>query len=264
MLAGLALLGCDEKKAPVIPQQPATYTQAQKDIIEEYVYNCADTHHYHSLQYQQCLDAGIAKDSTIAYLWQQKAMPNFKGKEYEVGMVHLDKAVKYKPDRYLPYRAFIKCIFAKTYEAAITDFRACLELHGNSYVMDHTYKFYIALSYLQLDQFEKAEKIFKEDIQDQAEEWGVDGVHHLDLFYYGISKYEQEKYEEAIAQFDRALELYPTFSDVMYYKANALASLGRGEEAEVALEEAMREGKAGNTINEANSVYETYPYQVKW
>ena len=80
--------------------------------------------------------------------------------------------------------------------------------------MDHTYDFYIGLSYLQLNEFEKAEKIFKEDYSRQVKENGKDWLHHLDLFYYGISKYELRKYEEAIEIFDLALEIYPQFSDV--------------------------------------------------
>ena len=93
----------------------------------------------------------MKKDSTIAYLWQQKAMPLFKARKYEAGMIFLDKAVLYDEAEYLDYRAFIKCIFAKTYREAIIDFEKCKEKVGNSYVMDHTYDFHIALSYSAID-----------------------------------------------------------------------------------------------------------------
>ena len=179
-------------------------------------------------------------------------------------MEFIDKAVDYDPQRYLPYRAFIKCIFAKTYRAAITDFEECLERYGNSYVMDHTYKFHIALSYLQLNEFEKAESIFAEDIQEQREEWGEDGAHYLDLFYYGISKYEQGKYAEAIEVFDQALKLYPDFAEVQYYKSFSLLNLGKEEEAMPLFESARKNGLTGNTINEDNVIYEQYPYQLRW
>lgn len=235
--------------------------EQQEKIIEKYVYNCADTYSMFSLEYQACLDAGLKKDSTIAYLWQQKAMPYFKARKYEVGMEFIDKAVKYDPKAYLDYRAFIKCIFAKTYRSAIKDFEICLKNYGNRYVMDHTYKFHIALSYLQLNEFEKAEKIFAEDIENQAENnW----AHHLDLFYYGISKYEQQKWEGAITEFDKALEIYPKFSDVQYYKSIALSRLGKFEKAKNLYEKARENAKAGYTINEDNAIYETYPYQITW
>lgn len=214
-------------------------------------------------EWQDCLDKGLEKDSTISYLWQQKAMPLFKARKYEVGMKFIDKAVQYNPQKYLSYRAFIKCIFSKEYAAAIVDFKDAIEMHGNTYEMDHTYQFYIALSYLQLNEFEKAEAIFTEDIKDQDNEFD-DGAHYLDLFYFGITKYELGKYEEAIEQFDLALNTYPNFAEVLFYKGLCLARLEKEDEALSVLKEAVKEGKDNNTINEDNVIYEQYPYQMRW
>ena len=236
----------------------------QEAIIKEHVYDCADKINYTVMmkEYQDCLDAGLKKDSTIAYLWQQKAMPYFKAKKYAVGMPLVDKAVQYDEKRWLDYRAFIKCIFAKTYKEAIVDFEDCIKKFGNSYVQDHTYAFYIGISYLQLNEFEKAETIFKTDIEDQAKRMGE--AHFLDLFYYGISKYEQQKWEEAIVEFDKSLKQYPEFSDVEYYKAICLARLGKKEESSSLLAKAIKDAASGYTINEANAIYETYPYKVRF
>ena len=225
----------------------------QEAIIKEHVYDCADKINYTIMmkQYQDCLDAGLKRDSTIAYLWQQKAMPYFKAKKYTVGMSLVDKAVQYDEKRWLDYRAFIKCIFAKTYKEAIVDFEDCIKKFGNSYVQDHTYAFYIGISYLQLNEFEKAETVFKTDIEDQAKRFGEG--HYLDLFYYGISKYEQQKWEEAIVEFDKSLKQYPEFSDVQYYKAICLARLGKKEESGLLLAKAKKDATAGYTINEDNA-----------
>ena len=271
LLLSLILWSCEQGNSAesAIPSSEASVVspekkESQEAIIKEYHQECALNFPLYSQERQKCLDAGLEKDPTIAYLWQQKAMPLFKQRKYEAGMEFIDKAVEYDPQRYLPYRAFIKCIFAKTYRGAITDFEECLDRYGNSYVMDHTYKFHIALSYLQLNEFEKAESIFAEDIQEQREEWGEDGAHHLDLFYYGISKYEQGKYEEAIEEFDQALKLYPDFAEVQYYKSFSLMNLGKEEEAMPLFESARKNGLAGNTINEDNVIYEQYPYQLRW
>jgi tetratricopeptide (TPR) repeat protein len=210
------------------------------------------------------VDKGLAADSTIAYLWQQKAMPLFKQGKYEIGLEYIDKAVKYDRRQWQDYRAFIKCIFAKTYREAIKDFQECKEMFGNAYVMDHSYNFYIGLSHLQLNEFQQAENIFKKDFDDIIADKGKDWLHHLDLFYYGISKYEQKKFKEAIEIFDMALEIYPTFSDVQAYKAICLYKLGRKEEAMELNIQAELNGKAGNTINEDNALYERYPYQIRW
>lgn len=190
-------------------------------------------------------------------------MPYFKIKKYEVGMEHLDNAVEYDADRYQPYRGFIKCIFAKTYHEAIIDFKESIEKWGDHYVMDHTYSFYIGLSYLQLNEFDKAEIYFENTITEQEEE--SEEAHYLDLFYYAITKYELEKYKEAILYFDKALEQYPQFSEVIYYKALSLRELGKSvEEYQDLLKQASEFAEKGYTINEDNVIYEFYPYQVRW
>jgi tetratricopeptide (TPR) repeat protein len=233
----------------------------QKALIEEYLENCGNRLYYHAPEWQECLDAMLEKDSTVAYFWQQKAMPYFKARKYEAGMMFQDKAVAYDMKQ-LPYRAFIKCIFAKTYREAITDFEKSVQLYGNGYEMDHTYNFYIALSYLQLNEFAKAESILEQELKNTIDAKGVDNGHHLDLFYYGISKFEQKKWEEAIVVFDRALKIYPQFSDVKFYKSRCMSRIGNKEEAVRLYDEASADFKAGYTINEDNAVYELYPYQI--
>ena len=238
--------------------------QKQDSLIDIYLKNGAWKYPLYSSEWQSEIDKGLAIDSTIAYLWQQKAMPLFKQGKYELGMSYIDKAVKYDRQRWQDYRAFIKCIFAKTYKAAIKDFEDCKKRFGYGYVMDHTYDFHIALSYLQLNEFKKAEEIFKIDYEKQLIEHGEDWLHPVDLFYYGISKYEQGKYLEAIDIFDLALKIHTQFSDVQYYKAICLGKIGKTNEAQELMETAKINGKNGFTLNEDNAIYERYPYQVSW
>jgi len=253
------LWGCSEERSLAeIPIQISS--QAKQDsIIEKYLKQDAWQYGLYSKEYRDAIDQGLAADSTVAYLWQQRAMPLFKQGKYELGMSYLDKAVALKPERWQDYRAFIKCIFAKTYQAAIEDFQDCKAKFGNNYVMDHSYDFYIALCHLQLNEFQRAEQILKSEIGQQSE-----NLHYLNLFYYGISKYEQGRYKEAIDTFDEVLKLYPQFSDVQYYKAICLSKIDRKEEVKVLLQEAKLNSDKGYTINEDNAIYERYPYQVRW
>lgn len=253
----------ENSKEKEIPIQK-TNKKKQEGIVNEHLKNGAWRYQIYSQEWQDEIDKGLAKDSTIAYLWQQKANPLVKQGKYEIGIEYLDKAVKYDREKWQDYRAFIKCIFAKTYREAIEDFKDYKKRFGYGYVMDHTYDFYIGLSYLQLNQFKKAEKIFNEDYSRQINENGKDWLHHLDLFYYGISKYELRKYEEAIEIFDLALEIYPQFSDVQVYKAVCLRKLGKTEEAKIYDELAEKNGRQGFTIDEDNAIYERYPYQTRW
>jgi tetratricopeptide (TPR) repeat protein len=241
-----------------------TETKAKQDaIIKEFLEDGAWQHMMFSKEWQDNIDAGLKKDSTIAYLWQQKAMPYFKLRKCEIGMPFIDKAVQFDARRWQPYRAFIKCIFARTYKDAIIDFEDCVKKYGNNYEMDHTYGFYIGLCYLQLNEYEKAEKQFKEYNEDiYKNRQGLE--HHTALFYYGIAKYELQKWEEAIIVFDKALKIYPNFSDIKFYKAMCLMKINMQKEAMILLEEGKNDAEKGYTINEDNAIYEKYPYQVIW
>jgi tetratricopeptide (TPR) repeat protein len=236
--------------------------EKQQAIISEHLENGAWKYMMFSKEWNDNIDAGLKKDSTIAYLWQQKAMPYFKLRKYEIGMPLIDKAVLHDPMNYLDYRAFIKCIFAKTYKQAILDFEKCIAIKGNQYVQDHTYAFYIGISYLQLNEFKKAESVFEKDIAEQTKRMGE--AHFLDLFYYGISKYEQQKWEEAIVEFDKSLKQYPQFSDVKFYKAMCLMNQNKKEASFLLLEEGKKNAENGYSITEDNAIYEKYPYQVIW
>ena len=203
--------------------------KSQNQIIDKYYTNCAKTHSYtiSMNDWQQCLDKGLKQDKTIARLWQEKAMPYFKARKYEIGMKYLNKAVKYDKQRWLDYRAFIKCIFVKNYKSAIEDFNKASELLEDGYIMDHSYDFYLGLCYLGLTQYDKAEELFSNYVDKQFAEDGEQWINPTSLFYLGISLYELEKYEEAIVVFDRALILYNNFSDVKFYKSVCLMKLGR-------------------------------------
>ena len=237
----------------------------QEKIIDEYLINCAQKYNYtiNMKEWQDCLDEGLKKDSTIAYLWQQKAMPYFKARKYEVGMPFLDKAVQYDAERWQPYRGFIKCIFSKSYKDAIADLEDCKKKFGNGYVMDHSYGFYIAISYLQLNEFEKAENYLKNYVDEMFQK--RQGLEHpTALFYLGIAKYELGKYDDAITEFDKALKNFPNFPDAKFYKAICLLKQDKKEECQKLIDESKADYKLGYRLNEDNTIYEKYPYQVKW
>ena len=203
------------------------------------------------------IDSALAISPESAYMWQQRAMPLFKQKKYEIGMVYLDNAVKYNPNRYLDYRAFMKCIFSKNYTESIKDFQAAQTLKGNSFVMDHSCDFYIGLCYLQLNRLDSAEYFIKKTIEEEKktisdETW----IHFLHWFYLGIIKFEQEDYSTAVTYFDKTLKLYTRFSDAKYYKAICLENMQKEKEALSLMVEASENFEQGYTINEDNAIYE--------
>lgn len=235
-----------------------------EQVVKRYLENGAWRVRYFSPEYQLYIDSAIVQKPGMAYLYQQKAMPYFKLGKYELGLTFLDKAVELDSKSHIDYRAFIKCIFAKTYREAITDFQAAKKIKGeNGAVMDHSYDFYLGLCYLQLGDFATSLRYLESSIEMTRKRSGEDWIHPLDLFYAGIATQELDRHTEAIAYFDKALKAYPAFSDASYYKSLSLFRTGQTELAERTLNDCERDFKKGYTINEDNAIYEKYPYQIK-
>ena len=81
-------------------------------------------------------------------------------------------------------------------------------------------------------------------------------------FYIGIVQYEKELYSQSIESFNNCLEKYSQFSDAQFYKALCLQQQGNTKQALELLIMAQENLRLGYTINEDNSVYEMYPYQI--
>ena len=217
----------------------------------------------HSLEYQLYLDSALTIMPESAWLWQQKAMPLYKARKYQLGKPFLDKAVEYAPEKYLDYSGFMRCIFSKDYIKSISEFMRAKKEFGDGYVMDHTYNFYIGLDYLQLNKFSKAKEFLLLSKEQQFKDFPNDppqeACHYLDWYYLGIADFELGNYNEAIASFEMSLMVYENFAEALYFKGRSMTKLGNEEGAEWE-KKAFEYGD--NTINEDNVVYEIYPYQL--
>ncbi|QHS58478.1 tetratricopeptide repeat protein [Chitinophaga agri] len=235
-----------------------------KDSVERrFLSNGAYRHHYFAREWQIYLDSALAVLPDEASFWQQKAMPLFKQRKYEAGMVYLDKAVALDAAEYLDYRAFIKCIFQKNYQGAIADFNLAKKAGYHQGVMDHRYDFYLALSYLQLNDYVAAKAALLETIRSVEENTPSAPVHFLYYFYLGIISYETADYNTALDFFNKSLTQYPRFADAGYYKGLCLIRLHQGTAARESFTSSRKNFKEGYSIPEDNAVYEPYPYQVK-
>ncbi|WP_245574834.1 tetratricopeptide repeat protein [Aequorivita capsosiphonis] len=263
-LISTLILSCNQRNNIIQnSSEEVNYNVFERDSIVDHVMYSVNRLPINSEKRRVTLDSAIAEYPSIAYFQQQRAMPLYKQDKDELGKPFLEKAAKLDPQRYLDYKAFMECVFSQNYRDAISDFEKYLEMFGEGYVMDHTYYFYMGISYLQLNEFEKGKIYLDKSIAQIVAESGQDWVHHLDLMYLGIANLELNDYENAIKAFDEALVKYPSFGDVKFYKAICLFKLGNVEEANKLLEDAKEDVLAGNTINEDNVIYERYPYQVR-
>jgi tetratricopeptide (TPR) repeat protein len=238
--------------------------QTKKESIDSFKTSCEKINYFYQMQdYQSCIDNILKKDSTVAYLWQRKAMPYFKARKYQIGMKYLDKAVFYDKSNWLPYRAFIKTIFSKEYDKAIIDLDECIKSYSNGYVMDHTYTFYKSLCYLQMNEFEQAKNQMEIAITKNKTQ---NVEHHIEYFYMGVINYELNNYDESLEYFNKAINIYKEFSDAIAYKTTLEYLLRKISYESYIIEhnKAKEFHKNGHKFNESNTVHELYPYQIKF
>lgn len=257
ILCMLAMHGFNQINAQETPMN-------QDEIIEKYLKNGAWNHHYLTKEWADWIDKGIEEDSTIAYLWQQKALPYWKQKKYQLAIGFYNKAVTLDRKNWLSRRGFLKCIFAKDYLGAISDFEAYKKDFGSTYEQDHSLDFYIGICYLQLNQFDQALNILYNNIEEQTLKYGEDWPPYLDRYYLAIAYFEKDEYKKAIHQLDLVLKIYPNFSDAQFYKSICLHYLGENEEAVNLMTLGKSNFNLGYTFNEDSNPYENYPYQITW
>ena len=238
--------------------------EKQQAIIDTYLKQGAYQYHYLLQGWQTWIDKGLNQDSTIAYLWEMKALPYWKTQKYDLGISCYNKAVPFDRERNLGRRGYLRCVFQKNYKEAIIDMQAAGKEFGYGYQNDHSYQFYIALCYLQLNEFNMAEQILKKDFDKSIKDHGENWIHYLDLFYMGIIQYELKNYDTAINYFNKSITSYKQFSDAKYYKGLCLLEKGDRTSAIALMTEAKKDFENGYSINEDDSFYEPYPYKVNW
>lgn len=66
----------------------------QEAIFTKYLTQGAYKYHYTQHGWQENIDLALAQDSTLAILWQNKALPYWKTKKYDLAIACYNQAVK--------------------------------------------------------------------------------------------------------------------------------------------------------------------------
>jgi len=237
----------------------------QDSLIEKYIQNGAEKlpYLYNDPTWGLYFDSIITLCPNIASAYQLKAIPFIKNGDYAKAFPLEDKAVELDPKRWTGYRGFLKCIFTKDYEGAITDFQKAQQLLPNGFEMDHTYLFYEGLCNLELGNYSEAEKNLKQDISIQSGgnlENEVE-VHFNTLLYVGILYYEMGDNKNAKEYLLKCLNKYKELPEANYY----LALVYKRENNTGLKDKYLQIAKqtiGQYTNNEDNLYYVNYPHQI--
>jgi tetratricopeptide (TPR) repeat protein len=260
-LLALARLGSGQS-APAKLAASCGSKHYQDSLVTRYIENGAHKYSYNDPRWAQCCDSLLAICPNVAYAYQQKAVPLIKDAKYAEAFALENRAAELDPQTWLAYRGFLKCIFTKDYEGAISDFQQVARLKPGSREMDHTYPFFEGLCNLELGNYQRAEANFKEDIRQQKGPGGQQAVHFNTLFYVGVLYLEMKNYAQAQRYLAQCLKAYPQHPEANYYLGLTEQAKGDREAARRYLLAAQKALASGYRLNEDNIYYANYPRQI--
>lgn len=233
------------------------HAQKGKQFFLDKAWNYPQT----STQFRTVLDSALKAYPNDAQLWREVATSYFKSGMYSQAMKYIDRAVELDPKRWLGYRAFMKCVFMKDYAHAITDFKTAIALKHSIYEMDHTFYFYMGISYLKTSRLDSANYYMQLSVETQKPQ-DKKNVHYVDWHYWGLICLHQKNDSQALQYFDNALEQFSNFPDALYYKATLLLHEKKKADATALLQAAEKALLSGYHLNEDNEIYVNYPFQI--
>lgn len=258
-----ALIGYSQKTNATTSVCDCSNKKIKDSLVEKYLEHGAEKYSYNSPSWQLYCDSLIAICPNIAVAYQLKAIPFIKYGEYEKAFLLEDKAVELAPKEFTAYRGFLKCIFTKDYEAAISDFMKAQELVPNSYEMDHTCFFYQGLCFLELGNYLKCEENLKQDIFIQNKGDTNKTVHFNSFFYLGVLYYEMKKFTLAKENLLKCIKIYNNHPDANFYLALVFGAteneLLRNKHLLIARDAIKKQ----YTFGEDNVFYANYPHQIR-
>jgi tetratricopeptide (TPR) repeat protein len=224
--------------------------------------NVFRNHSYTTQAYQAACDSLLSLCPGWDNVYQMKAMPFIKKGRAAEAYFWLDKAVALNPAEHLDYRAFLKCIFTKDYAGALDDFIEAEKLRPGGGLMDHSYRFYIALCHIGLGNISTARSMLDEIAKEQ--ETRFKNAHFNTYFYQGLAHYlAGDGVVRAEQAFSRCLAIHPHHPDAHFYMGRVLlAQEGRKEKALSHFQECISAIKEGYTNSEDQEPYVRYPYEV--
>lgn len=260
----IALCGCKSHHPATAVNIDCGNTHTKDSLINRFIDSGAERllNLYNNPAWESYCDSLIALCPGIAAAYQLKAVPYIKNGAYEKAFALVNKAVELDPRSYTAYRGFLKCIFTKDYEGAITDFQKAQQLTPNGGEMDHTYKFYEGLCNLELGNYAAAEGNLDDDISIQTGNNPKETPHFNSFLYKGILYYEMKRFAGAKEYLQKCLTIFKQLPEANYYLALAYKNTRQPALAKKYLEIAKQSIIDGYSMNEDNLYYAYYPHQV--
>lgn len=215
--------------------------EERKDLSREYT-QLAKLLPRGSTKNMRLLDKAVIIDPNNDLAWRELALPYLYTGMIKEWNEHMTKAVEINPEEWQAWRGYQKLYFFRDYSGALFDFDATDTLTKNSvdYPQNISVDYLRGLCYLGLQQYDQSTLYFNKYIDDETLKVGDKYVDETAFLYLGIIANYEERYEEAIEYFNRAIAYERGPADVDYHKARALLKIGKIDEAQEFLHNAKK------------------------
>ena len=174
-------------------------------------------------------------DSTDADLWREFGTARVKRGILDEMDYWYGGAVDRKPEKWAGFRGYLYRDFPRE----IADFNLGDEDNGLvDYSQGQSHDYMRGICYYGLKDYETAITYLDRYITKITEEEGESWVDVIAFLYRALSLLQLEQYDEAMAEFDRALKYYPNMSDCFYHKARIYIARGQFDLARQQLDKA--------------------------
>lgn len=174
------------------------------------------------------MDSIILLDPNDPEPYYRKAVREYRRGEYINGIRNLEIAAKLNPLEYANYLGYVYMTDLRDYDRAQEIFEMTAKKgYKEDVVVAGTVYMRLGIVYYKKGLYQKAINALDKDVS----EFGEKNVYTYTFVYRGMAKAKLKDSEGAIADFDKAIELWDKCPEAYYYKAILLQELGKKQEA---------------------------------
>jgi|GEM_PF-1201381 len=213
LLLAIGAMGC-------APDQPDLDTQIK--TIKDQARSAAGE------DWMTLMDSLIKLDPNDAEPYYRKAVRQFRNGDLIEGVQNLETAATLDPFQYTNYLGFIYLLYLRDYDKAQEVFELAVRkgykediiIAGSAYMR-------LGIVHYKKGNYQKAVAALTKDVQ----EFGEENVYNYTFVYRGMAKVKLKDTKGALADFDKAIELWDKCPEAYYQKAMLLNDIGKKADA---------------------------------
>lgn len=160
-------------------------------------------------------------------VYHKLSVQNTKNGNYKLAVKYLDIASKLNPEVY-SYYGWVMLYYYRDYERALIYLEKYDSLTPNfsDFPVGENINYLKGMANMNLNKYDKAIQEFDKYIQETSLKSGEDWVEVSTFYYKGLCLQYQQKYNDAIINYNNAIKFNDSFAEAYYQKGSCYTALG--------------------------------------